>query len=286
MEFSVDHALPVPLGVQLRGLIEYGIACGELMPGDRLPSVRDMATQLGIAPMTVSRSMRSLQEAGLIEAHPGQGTFVSRAAAGFARPQLAALQRRVDDLIDAAAAEGIGAAELARLFNAPPASRPIGGPRAADRLRRRVRRGDARLCRGDPAPPARGDTITGITLDEFTRSDVARQRALSADLIADLRQPQGARWSTSWPGTPGRDDPLHSRRPDAHGAGDHRSAARVGVISTFPEFLPIMKAGVQRFAPHVRRLEATVLESPDLKERAAPRRRRGLCQRLRADPSA
>ena len=37
-----------------------------------------------------------LQEVGLIEAHRGQGTFVSRAAAGFARPQLAALQRRVD----------------------------------------------------------------------------------------------------------------------------------------------------------------------------------------------
>ena len=42
--------------------------------------------------------------------------------------------------------------------------------------------------------------------------------------------------------------------------------ARLGVISTFPEFLPIMKAGVQQFAPHVRRIEATVLESPDLKE--------------------
>ena len=42
--------------------------------------------------------------------------------------------------------------------------------------------------------------------------------------------------------------------------------ARLGVISTFPEFLPIMKAGVQQFAPHVRRLEATVLQSPDLKE--------------------
>ena len=42
MEFAVDHSLPVALGVQLRGLIEYGVACGQLMPGDRLPSVRDM----------------------------------------------------------------------------------------------------------------------------------------------------------------------------------------------------------------------------------------------------
>ena len=75
MEFAVDHSLPVALGVQLRGLIEYGVACGQLMPGDRLPSVRDMATQLGIAPMTVSNVYAGLQEAGLIEAHRGQGTY-------------------------------------------------------------------------------------------------------------------------------------------------------------------------------------------------------------------
>ena len=154
MEFAVDHALPVALGVQLRGLIEYGVACGQLMPGDRLPSVRDMATQLGIAPMTVSNVYAGLQEAGLIEAHRGQGTFVSRAAAGFARPQLAALQRRVDDLIGAAAAEGIERGRAGAPVQCPPASLPRGGPGAADRLRRRLRRGHARLCRGDPAPPA------------------------------------------------------------------------------------------------------------------------------------
>jgi len=40
--------------------------------------------------------------------------------------------------------------------------------------------------------------------------------------------------------------------------------ARVGIVSTFPEFLPIMKAGVQRFAPHVFEIRATVLENRDL----------------------
>jgi hypothetical protein len=42
--------------------------------------------------------------------------------------------------------------------------------------------------------------------------------------------------------------------------------AHVCIVSTFPEFLPIMKAGVQRFAPHVHHIKATVLESPDLAE--------------------
>src|SRR5262245_13163680 len=118
MEFTVDPGLPVALGVQLRGLIEYGVACGQLMPGDRLPSVREMATQARIAPMTVSQVYKQLQLAGLIEAQRGLGTFVGRNAAGFARPQLVALQRRIDELIKSAAAEGIDAADLARLFNA------------------------------------------------------------------------------------------------------------------------------------------------------------------------
>ena len=42
------------------------------------------------------------------------------------------------------------------------------------------------------------------------------------------------------------------------------SLARVAVISRFPDFLPIMKAGVQRFAPHVGHLTGATLETPDL----------------------
>ena len=74
MEFSVDRDLPVPLGVQLRGLIEYGIACGELVPGDRLPSVRELADPLGVAPMTVSQVYARIAGGrACIEAQRGAG---------------------------------------------------------------------------------------------------------------------------------------------------------------------------------------------------------------------
>ena len=88
MEFSVDHALPVALGVQLRGLIEYGIACGQLMPGDRLPSVREMAAQLGDRADDRQQRLCRSAEGRPDRGAAGSGTFVSRAAAGFARPQL------------------------------------------------------------------------------------------------------------------------------------------------------------------------------------------------------
>src|SRR5690606_12102731 len=50
---GLDRALPVPLGIQLSGLIQYGIALGDLTAGTRLPPVRDLAERAGIAPMTV-----------------------------------------------------------------------------------------------------------------------------------------------------------------------------------------------------------------------------------------
>jgi hypothetical protein len=40
--------------------------------------------------------------------------------------------------------------------------------------------------------------------------------------------------------------------------------ARVAIVSRFPEFLPIMKSGVQRFAPHAQRTSAALLDSADL----------------------
>jgi DNA-binding transcriptional regulator YhcF (GntR family) len=266
MEFTVDHALPVALGVQLRGLIEYGVACGQLMPGDRLPSVREMATRLRIAPMTVSNVYAELQKVGLIEARRGHGTFVSRAAAGFARPQLAALQRRVDELISAAVAEGIGPAQLARLFNAR-----LHRSESADRSLRIVfigvfaeatRAYVSEIHRRLPA----SDVIAGITLEEFARSDVARQRVLSADLVVTF--PNRKAEVVDLVGADRRVVTIRFIPADQTRAAlatiDPR--ARLAIVSTFPEFLPIMKAGVQQFTPHVRHLEATVLQSPDLKE--------------------
>ena len=43
MNLRIDRDLPVPFGVQLRGLIEYGIACGGARLRSRLPSVRELA---------------------------------------------------------------------------------------------------------------------------------------------------------------------------------------------------------------------------------------------------
>jgi|GEM_PF-2299998 len=57
--------------------IEIKILNGTYAAGARLPSTRDMSEQLGIAPGTVARAYRQLQERGLLQATTGRGTFVA-----------------------------------------------------------------------------------------------------------------------------------------------------------------------------------------------------------------
>lgn len=57
----------------LRGQIEGG----DIGPGQRLPSTRDLMDKFGVANQTVQRAMRILQNAGLVKSVAGRGTFVA-----------------------------------------------------------------------------------------------------------------------------------------------------------------------------------------------------------------
>ena len=121
MNLRIDRDLPVPFGVQLRGLIEYGIACGELAPGSRLPSVRELAAQLGLAPMTVSQVYKQLKASGLLEGRAGAGTCVAAIDPGDRPNRLRSMRASIDRLIAEACGLGVPPLELQRLFNTAPA---------------------------------------------------------------------------------------------------------------------------------------------------------------------
>lgn len=53
------------------------LATGALTPGDAVPSVRELATELRINPATVSKAYQTLVAAGLLEVRRGDGTYVS-----------------------------------------------------------------------------------------------------------------------------------------------------------------------------------------------------------------
>ena len=67
---------PVPLTDQIVRGVRAAIARGELGPADELPSVRRLASDLGINLNTVARAYRTLEESGLVTSVRGRGTRV------------------------------------------------------------------------------------------------------------------------------------------------------------------------------------------------------------------
>lgn len=65
-----------PIYLQLAERISYQIVRKELLPGDKLLSVREMAISAGVNPNTVQRTYSELERKGIVETKRGQGTFV------------------------------------------------------------------------------------------------------------------------------------------------------------------------------------------------------------------
>jgi DNA-binding transcriptional regulator YhcF (GntR family) len=72
----VDPEAPVPPYEQIRAQVERTIASGVLPAGARLPSIRQLARDLGVAGGTVARAYRELERDGLIGGRGRHGTFV------------------------------------------------------------------------------------------------------------------------------------------------------------------------------------------------------------------
>jgi DNA-binding transcriptional regulator YhcF (GntR family) len=77
LSLNVDQALPEPPYAQLRSQVVAAISAGSLVPGAKLPTVRALADQLGVAPGTVARAYKELEADGVIETRGRGGTFVS-----------------------------------------------------------------------------------------------------------------------------------------------------------------------------------------------------------------
>ena len=75
----VQPADPRPIWSQIEEGLRRLLASGSLSPGDTVPSVRELATDLRVNPATVSKAYQRLVGAGLMEVRRGDGTYVSAA---------------------------------------------------------------------------------------------------------------------------------------------------------------------------------------------------------------
>jgi DNA-binding transcriptional regulator YhcF (GntR family) len=93
MMLSVDTESAVPPFEQIRAQISQLAASGALPAGTRLPAIRQLSADLGLAPGTVGRAYRELETAGVISARGRHGSFITGPAAGKAPPADAARTR-------------------------------------------------------------------------------------------------------------------------------------------------------------------------------------------------
>jgi DNA-binding transcriptional regulator YhcF (GntR family) len=98
----IDVRAAGPLFDQLRTQVIDGVRDGRLSPGTRLPTVRELAGQLGLAVNTVARAYRELETAGIVETRGRFGTFVARVD-----PADAAMATAAHTYVSAARALGI-----------------------------------------------------------------------------------------------------------------------------------------------------------------------------------
>ena len=75
---DLDSASATPPYEQIRSQLAAHVDRGALQPGDRLPTVRRLAADLGVAANTVARAYRELESAGILETRGRFGTFVAR----------------------------------------------------------------------------------------------------------------------------------------------------------------------------------------------------------------
>ena len=111
MEFSEPRSIYLQIADQVRGRVLQG----EWEDGERIPSIREMAVELGVNPNTVTRSYQALLDWGVVVNRRGRGYFVSECAAEralntmreeFLRDELPRIVRAMQTL-------GIGVEELA-----------------------------------------------------------------------------------------------------------------------------------------------------------------------------
>ncbi|MEV0845279.1 GntR family transcriptional regulator [Streptomyces sp. NPDC049954] len=118
IEYRIERRSGVSTYMQIVQQTKQALRLGILVPGDRLPTAKQVVEATAINPNTVLKAYRELEREGLVEPQPGRGTFVRRglaapeAGAGSPlRGELAAWMRRAREA-------GLGGDDVSAMFEA------------------------------------------------------------------------------------------------------------------------------------------------------------------------
>ena len=114
----IDPNSHVPIYLQIADGIRAAVAAGVYRPGEVLPSLRAMATELHVNPNTVQRAYDELEREGMVYSQRGRGLFVAERGATFAQSLAGdGVRRAFDEAIRAGQLSGMTAAEIQDIFH-------------------------------------------------------------------------------------------------------------------------------------------------------------------------
>ncbi|WP_105971690.1 GntR family transcriptional regulator [Streptomyces geranii] len=118
MEFRIDRRSGVPAFQQIVQQTKQAMRLGVLVPGDRLPTAKEVAEVSAVNPNTTLKAYRELEREGLVEPRPGQGTFVRRTLARPSAGTDSPLYGELAAWMSKAAGAGLGQEHVAALVAA------------------------------------------------------------------------------------------------------------------------------------------------------------------------
>jgi GntR family transcriptional regulator len=117
MQLHISPSDELPIYRQIMRQIIDAVAGGRIVPGEQLPSHRDLALQLVIAPLTVKKAYDELERQGLIATQRGRGTFVCEQLPAVKPEQrLERLRDPAQRLLSQAALSGVSFEEVLGLL--------------------------------------------------------------------------------------------------------------------------------------------------------------------------
>ena len=108
---TIDYRDGRPIYEQVRDDLRRLIVTGAMKPGEKLPSVREMAVSLAINPNTIQRAYRELESEGYIVSVPGKGSFCAQYSP-CSDPRREELLRRLEETVRELRWLGVTEAEI------------------------------------------------------------------------------------------------------------------------------------------------------------------------------
>lgn len=116
MDIKIDKNNPIPIGVQVKEQIKLLVNSGSYNEGDKLPSINQLASLLGVNKNTIVTVLKDLENEGYINSHRGKGVFISKKQSGKNIGN--EFITKVDFLIKDACCKGITVSELINIISA------------------------------------------------------------------------------------------------------------------------------------------------------------------------